>query len=152
MSRWSPTEDRSAAGMDRGRCRVGRAKARVLLVLVSVVGCGPPRLPYPESLQSERPEERVAAIKQAAERQDRSVVGILVDRLEDDDEAVRFYAILALEKLTGTRMGYDYHGPEGERWRAVKRWRRWLAQGGAVGGQTSGPRAEAVAETEPSGE
>ena len=61
-----------------------------------MAGCGPPRLPYPEALQSERPDQRIQAIKQAAERQDHAVIGILVDRLEDEDEAVRFYAILAL--------------------------------------------------------
>ncbi|GMV98585.1 MAG: HEAT repeat domain-containing protein [Phycisphaerae bacterium] len=98
-----------------------------IAVLLSV-GCGPPRTPYPAALLSERPEERVAAIKHAARVGDQSAVPLLVDRLEDDDEAVRFYAILALEKLTGTRRGYDYGGPETQRWRAVEQWRRYLRE------------------------
>ena len=100
-----------------------------------VVSCGPPRKPYPEALQSERPGERIRAIKQAAELGDQSVIGILVDRLEDEDEAVRFYAILALEKLTGTRLGYDYSASAGERWRAVQRWREHLTRSAGPDGQ-----------------
>lgn len=92
---------------------------------VLVSGCGPPKTAYPAALNSERPDERIAAIRHAGETRDRSVTGILIDRLEDDDEAVRLFAILALERLTGTRLGYDYHGPELERRRAVERWRRY---------------------------
>jgi HEAT repeat protein len=97
-------------------------------VAPSLTGCGPPATPYPAALQSQRPEERIRAIKRAGETKDRSVIGILVDRLEDEDEAVRLYAILALEKLTGTRLGYDYAAREGERARAVKRWRQYLVR------------------------
>jgi len=102
-------------------------------------GCGPGRTPYPQAFQSDRPQERAAAAKWAAELGDREAIGPLVDRLEDPDEAVRFYAILALEKLTGTRRGYDYRAAERDRWRAVQEWRRHLATestGGAasVGG------------------
>lgn len=91
-----------------------------------VSGCGPPKTAYPAALNSERPDERIAAIRRAGETNDRSVTGILIDRLEDDDEAVRLFAILALERLTGTRLGYDYHAPEAARRRAVERWRRHL--------------------------
>ena len=105
----------------------GAATALVL----ALAGCGPSRTPYPESLNSNRPEERIRAAKHAAEIGDRDVIGILVDRLEDDDEAVRLFAILALEKLTGTRHGYDYHADQTLRWRAVERWRCYVAQQGA---------------------
>jgi len=77
---------------------------------------------------SENPAERAVAIKYAAEIKDRSAIPIIVDRLEDEDEAVRFYAILALEKLTQQRQGYDYHGSELERGRAVQRWRSYLSE------------------------
>ena len=109
-------------------CRAGVLAAGVAAVLVlPLAGCGPTRTPYPESLNSHRPEERILAAKHAAEIGDRDVIGILVDRLEDDDEAVRLFAILALEKLTGTRHGYDYHADQSLRQRAVERWRRYVA-------------------------
>ncbi len=104
------------------------ALSAVAMVAMLIVGCSPPRTPYPASLQSERPEERIQALKMAAERDDREVVGIIVDRLEDEDEAVRLFAILALEKMTGTRLGYEYHAPEAERYRQVMAWRRYLRE------------------------
>jgi len=91
-------------------------------------GCGPGPVPYPQAINAEDPGARILAIRQAGERKDRSVVPLLVDRLEDEDEAVRFYAILALEKITGTRLGYDYAKPAYERLLAVKRWRAFLQQ------------------------
>jgi hypothetical protein len=108
--------------------RTGFLAAGVATALIlTLAGCGPSRTPYPESLNSHRPEERILAAKHAAEIGDRDVIGILVDRLEDDDEAVRMFTILALEKLTGTRHGYDYHADQTQRWRAVQRWRRYVA-------------------------
>ncbi|UCD30025.1 MAG: HEAT repeat domain-containing protein [Planctomycetota bacterium] len=103
-----------------------------------MIGCRPPKTPYPASLISERPAERVAAIKYAAEIKDQSVINILVDRLEDEDEAVRFFAIIALEKLIGDRQGYDYHASPGERSRAVRRWRRYLAEANTVSQDSNG--------------
>jgi HEAT repeat protein len=100
--------------------------------LMVLAGCGPPRTPYPKALVSERPEERARAVKRAGESNDRSAVPALVERLLDDDEAVRFYAILALERLTGTRLGYDYRAPEQQRQRAVERWRRYVQARGAA--------------------
>jgi len=100
----------------------------VAALMLTLTGCGPSRTPYPESLNSQRPEERILAAKHAAEIGDRDVIGILVDRLEDDDEAVRMFAILALEKLTGTRHGYDYSADQVQRGRAIQRWRRYVAQ------------------------
>jgi HEAT repeat protein len=98
------------------------------VLIAPLAGCGPPRTAYPAAINSQRPEERIAAIKRAAETHDRSVIGLLVDRLDDEDEGVRFFAILALERLTGTRLGYNYHASEAERGRAIQRWRGHLAE------------------------
>ena len=95
---------------------------------LTLAGCAAPPTPYPQALISERPAERIAAIKHAAEIGDKSVVTILVQRLEDPDEAVRFFAIIALEKLTGERFGYQYYDSQVERARAVERWRRYLQE------------------------
>jgi HEAT repeat protein len=96
-------------------------------VLLAAVGCARPPFEYPAALNSERPDQRVAAICHACDIRDESVIPILVDRLEDEDEGVRFYAILALERLTGTRLGYEYHASEVERMRSVQRWRQRVA-------------------------
>ena len=93
-----------------------------------VAGCARPHTPYPESFNSFLPEERILAAKHAAEIHDRGVIPLLVDRLEDDDPAVRLFTILALEKLTGTRLGYDYRSDDLQRARAAQRWRRYLAE------------------------
>lgn len=126
----------------RGQASGRRLCACGLLALL-LAGCGPPRTRYPDSLCSERPDERIIAIRHAADINDRSALGLLVDRLEDDDEAVRFYAIYALEKMTNTRMGYRYQASEVERARAVSRWRRFLQTefgGGApAGNEEPGP-------------
>ncbi len=82
--------------------------------------------PYPKSINAPDPGLRIMAVREAGERGDGSAVPLLVDRLEDEDEGVRFYAILALEKITGTRMGYDYRKPAQERALAVNRWRSFL--------------------------
>ncbi len=97
-----------------------------------LTGCASPKTPYPESFNSFRAEERILAARRAAEIQDRHAIPLLVDRLEDDDAAVRMFSILALEKLTGTRLGYEYRDGAPERTRAVERWRRYVAEEAAT--------------------
>ena len=96
-------------------------------------GCAVPRTPYPESFNSFRSEERILAARHAAQIGDEEAVPLLVDRLEDDDAAVRMFSVLALEKLTGTRLGYDYAGDGLKRARAVERWRRYVRERSATG-------------------
>lgn len=100
----------------------------MILLAAAAPACRPPAAVYPEALHSESPDQRAAAACLAAERRDRDAVPLLVDRLDDDDEAVRMFAILALERITGTRLGYAYHAPEPERLRAIERWRRYLLE------------------------
>jgi len=108
----------------------------LLVAVLLVGGCRPAPLSFPASLNSPRPEERARAAKQAASHsysspEDRqTAMHLLVARLDDDDDAVRFFSILALEHLTGTRMGYSYHASEDQRSRAVRAWRRYLDQHG----------------------
>lgn len=65
------------------------------------------------------------AIRAAGEARDEQAVPLLVDRLEDEDDAVRFFTILALEKITGERFGYDYAQPASKRARSVEQWRAY---------------------------
>ncbi len=99
--------------------------AAALALVPGLAGCGE-RVPYPGGFWSSDPYVRVRTIQSAAERQDRDALPVLVERLEDGDPGVRFYAILALERMTGTRLGYNYADPAPERDRAVKRWLHWL--------------------------
>ncbi len=95
----------------------GISWAWVCLLVTGCVGGYPPGLTSPD------PAARIRAIRQIAEKGQSSAVPLLVNRLEDEDEAVRFYAIGALVRLTGSDQGYKYYAPERERTEAVKRWR-----------------------------
>lgn len=103
---------------------------------VALSGCGGPASRSSMSFESPDPSVRALAGVCAANHGDQSAVPRLVDRLEDEDEAVRFYAILALEKLTGTRLSYRYGGSEVTRRAGVERWRRFLVESWD-GGETS---------------
>jgi len=124
-----------------GAIRRAGAVLTVLLLAISAGsgGCGRPRVPYPQSFHSEAPEDRIAAIRRAVDTRDTAMLGLMVDRLEDEDEAVRFYAILGLERMTGTRLGYDYADDVAQRRRAVMRWREHVAGLSAAGGPATAP-------------
>ena len=91
-----------------------------------LAGCQLGRPKPGAGLASADPLERIQAIVAAGETRDASAVPLLVDRLEDEDQAVRFYAIQALTRITGQDMGYRYYRPFWERARAVRRWRGFL--------------------------
>ncbi len=78
-------------------------------------------------LQSRNEDVRMAAILQAGREKDPQAVPYLVDRLGDGYAEVRFAAIVALEKITGTTREYRYWAPTAERRRAIEQWRQWLA-------------------------
>lgn len=69
------------------------------------------------------------AVIEAGRRRDRKALPYLVDRLGDEYAEVRFAAITALEKITGSSRGYKYWASTAERDRAVARWRLWLREG-----------------------
>jgi HEAT repeat protein len=79
-------------------------------------------------LNSPDPRERATAALHAGQTKDTSAVPLLVDRLEDPDPAVRFYAIEALRRITGEDFGYAYYQSDAERAHAVERWRNYLEQ------------------------
>ena len=92
-----------------------------------LIGCG--RTGY-EDFQDEDPDVRVEAIRKAAERKDAEAIAHLVERLEDSESQVRFFAFVALKRITGGRtMGWHYANPVEKRKAAVVRWRKWLKAG-----------------------
>jgi|SRR2546430_2230753 len=107
-----------------------RARARVVVWAVAVggtfasAGCVHPRAPV--VVTDPDPSVKIPAYKQAVRRKDRAAVRQLVTDLDSDDPAVRLYAIGALERLTGERMGYRYFDTDEARRTAVERWQQWL--------------------------
>jgi hypothetical protein len=81
-------------------------------------------------LESPDPQIRIQAIQDAADDGRIEVIPILVDRLEDEDQAVRLFAIMALERLVETRLDFCYWDPPRLREEAVARWREWISSNG----------------------
>lgn len=69
---------------------------------------------------------KIPGIKKAVREKDGRAVRQLVEDLDNDDPAVRMFAIAGLRRLTGQEFGYDYSDDEEERKPAVARWRQWL--------------------------
>ena len=108
-----------------------RITSAVLLgvCLIRTWGCTPSNDDLYVALQAEDPNVRLKAIHRAGQIKDEAAVPFLVDRLTDSQEVVRFFAILALERITGSTMDWNYYDPPVERAGAVDRWRAWLESG-----------------------
>jgi len=88
-------------------------------------------------INSNDPSQKIPAMRQAGNNHDQSAVPALVDALGSDDAAVRFYAISALEQITGQQLGYVYYAPKLERNAAIDRWKAWLAKNSATRPESS---------------
>ena len=105
----------------------------VLLLMLISVGCESlDSQRRNEGLESSSPTVRIMAIKQVGDSKDSSAVPQLVDCLQSDDESVRFYAVGALRRITGTDRGYDYKASPKSRGGAIKRWREFLGSNGVT--------------------
>ena len=93
-----------------------------------------------QQFQHEDPSVRIEAVHRAGSSGDNKALPYLVDRLSDSEADVRFYAIIALEKLTGQRHGYRSWAPAADREKAVMRWRSWLDERGP---RPAGPKSKA---------
>ncbi len=102
------------------------------LWLCAVCGCGPWRSgdDLYVALQDEDPAVRIEAGHRAGQVKDQAAVPYLVDRLTDSEKDVRFFAIIALQRITGETMGWRYYEPVAKRAEAVRRWREWLRRRG----------------------
>lgn len=96
-------------------------------MLLALGGCVPDAGRLHRELESFDPARRLRATKAVAESEDQRFIPALVDRLSDEDVAVRFGAILALERLTGERFGYNSWSPPEERQKAIESWRAYVA-------------------------
>ncbi|MDD4889432.1 MAG: HEAT repeat domain-containing protein [Phycisphaerae bacterium] len=109
--------------------------ATVWLVPVILAGCRP-AMSYQQLIQSPDPKERAKGCKLAGEGNERSAVPLLVDRLEDNDGGVRFWAGWALRLNTGKDFGYRESDTPAARAEAVRRWRTYARTLSSTGGGT----------------
>lgn len=94
-----------------------------VLSLVVVLGAG--CVPIPKGFDSPEPAARIDAAAEAAGRSDTGKIPELIVLLDSDDPATRLIGILALERLTGQRLGYDHAAGLEDREPAVVRWVEW---------------------------
>jgi hypothetical protein len=112
--------------MSAARIAVTQGKV-ALLMAAMVFGVGGCFSPDPKSIYSDNAASAVPAIKDAAAARDRSAISRLVYDLNDNDPAIRFAAITALQDMTGETFDYRYYDCTPDREAAVTRWRQWLA-------------------------
>ncbi|MEM9560596.1 MAG: hypothetical protein AAF995_09840 [Planctomycetota bacterium] len=75
-----------------------------------------------EGLDSASPSKRLDAIVDASGEKDIESLQGLVSKLDSSEPAERMLAIRALERRTGTTVGYDHAAPDWQRREAVNRW------------------------------
>ena len=90
--------------------------------LTTLAGCGGPPAASEGGFDSADPASRLYAIRRAGGQRDVAAVPDLIESLESDDPAVRMLAIAALQRITGTRMGYDPYALPAARQDAVDAW------------------------------
>ncbi len=84
------------------------------------VRCAPPA--STGGFHSPDPASKLYAIRNAGESGDPRHIPPLVEQLDNDDPAVRLFAISALERITGERLGYNPYADEAGRRAAVEAW------------------------------
>ena len=99
-------------------------------IVVLLAGCwqGPKPAASLAALEDDNPAVRIRAIKWAGQNEVSAAVPLLVDRLTDEDQAARFYAIQSLRRITGKSYGYDYKSDARKRAEAIERWRQSIAR------------------------
>ena len=90
--------------------------------LTALGGCGGAPAASEGGFDSIDPASRLYAIRRAGAQRDVAAVPDLIESLESDDPAVRMMAIVALERITGARMGYDPYARRPARQEAVDAW------------------------------
>lgn len=99
----------------------------IILAAPALVGCGGPSIE--PGFESVDPQERTAALLDAARSGDASATPELVIMLDSSDPAERMLADETLRRLTGEDFGYRHYDPEPQRREAAKAWRQWWEQG-----------------------
>ena len=101
------------------------------LTLVLFCGCGSSRLDRRWELADlEDPDlpVRIMAVKWAGDNELIEAAPYLVNNLQNEDKALRFYSIQALRRITGRDCGYDYKASPRSRAQALECWQDFLTQ------------------------
>ncbi len=97
--------------------------------LAALMGCSATSDPATGDLELDLrhrdPRVRMEASYQAAAAGRMDLMGALIENLEDRDESVRFFAGIALKRMTGQDFGYRSFGNLAARKSAIEKWRRW---------------------------
>ena len=97
-------------------------------IVCGLITCGCSGYTGPRSVANEDPAVKIPQIRRAVDAGDRSVIPQLVNDLDSNDAAVRFYSIGALQRLTGQTYDYDWTiADRHARAPAIARWRGHLA-------------------------
>ena len=121
---------------------MSRRAGLILILALSSLACRGTR-PKPDVAAREI-DAKIPGMKHAGETHDRSALPGMVDSLNDDDPAVRLFAIAALEKFSGDRFGYEYYLDEEQRKPSIARWREWLKQQQQQPDATPEPRQQSA--------
>jgi len=103
------------------------------LAFGAIVGCGSttPRPAVPDvDLHHPSATRRLEAVTVTAKQRDLAQVPTLIDRLDDEDPAVRLMAGSTLVSLTGHDTGYRPYASSEERQRQQATWRAWWSSQG----------------------
>ena len=100
----------------------------MLCLFLSILGCQDYRGPV--SIKSDDPDLKILAMKDDVANRHSTDIPTMVDDLQSDDPAIRFYAIQSLHRLTHDDLGYHYYETDDERAPAMSRWRAWLKSRG----------------------
>ncbi len=102
-----------------------RTKRLLIAIGVTIAGQGCAR-PQPAVPQS--PDDRIREILELARAQDADAVPELIEELDHADVGVRYCAILSLERITGTRLGFRANASTSDRYTAIRAWREFAVQ------------------------
>ncbi len=92
--------------------------------LVFLTGCQDYRGPV--SIHSTDPDLKIVAIKKDQSCISHDELQQLVEDLDNDDPAIRFYAIQSLERITHDDFGYVFYEDDDRRAPALRRWQDWM--------------------------
>ena len=113
--------------------------ALLALALLALAGCAGPKMTWQQKMDSSAGVEREQAILEAGQANNRAAIPQIINRLDDDDVAVRLAAIDALHNMTGKDFGYVAYDDEVKRRAAAAMWKAWWQSEGSRGAAGSGP-------------
>ena len=97
----------------------------IILIIMLLSGCLQTSHPISlADLENPNPVMRIKAVKWVGENKNSQTVPKLLELSQDEDQAVRFYAIIALRNITQTDLGFDYQADARRRAEAVNQWKK----------------------------